>query len=518
LYAILKSGGAYLPMDPEYPQERLDYMLQDSGAKLVLTHTARAVDVSAEVIQLNDQQLYSGDSGALQPLTRPDDLAYIIYTSGSTGKPKGVMIVHQALSNLLAGLKQQIAFPAEQSILTLTSISFDIFVVESLIPLAVGMTLVAPAQERERDLRSLQTFISEHPVKMMQLTPSRLRMLMDGQCYDILRQLDAVMIGGEAFPADLLKELKSFTTARIYNMYGPTETTVWSAVRELTDTTEVAIGNPIANTRMYVVDSLDRIQPVGIIGELCIAGDGLARGYWNRPDLTEEKFVNDPFHEGSRMYRTGDLAKWLPDGNLVYMGRIDHQVKIRGYRIELGEIEASLRQHAAVKDAVVVAHQEDNRPPSLCAYVVGDEEVAISNYREHLMLTLPEYMIPSFFIQLAHIPLTPNGKVDRKALPSPSGHAHSGVEYVAPRNEIEAKLVEIWQDILELDKIGVNDDFFDLGGNSIQVVRLHMALEREELLPERDTALSFQYRTIAGLAGYIEGLPTMIDNEEEVSS
>ncbi|WP_372339124.1 amino acid adenylation domain-containing protein [Cohnella sp. WQ 127256] len=514
IYGILKAGASYLPMDPAYPQERLDYMLLDSGAKLVLSHTSQSVPVSVETMQLADPNLYSDNKAALPTIAGPLNLAYVIYTSGSTGKPKGVMIEHQALANLFAGMTQEIPFSAGDSILTLTSISFDIFVLESLIPLAAGMTLVAPAQERERDLRSLEQYIAEYPVKTIQLTPSRLRMLLDGQVLEPLRRASFLLIGGEPLPADLLQTLQATTAARIFNMYGPTETTVWSAVRELTDTADVAIGKPIANTRMYVLDRSDRVQPIGVIGELCIAGDGLARGYWNRPDLTNEKFPPDPYRDQGRMYRTGDLAKWLPDGNLAYMGRIDHQVKIRGYRIELGEIEAVMRLHDSIQEAVVIAREDENRPSFLCAYVVANEELTTAQYKEHAMLALPEYMVPSFFIRLDNIPLTPNGKIDRRALPEPQGNIHGGVEYVAPRNEIEAKLVEIWSEILELETIGVHDDFFDLGGNSIQLVRLHMALEREELLPERDTSLSFQHRTIEALASYIVNQP--VRSVEEV--
>ncbi len=500
IYGILKAGGAYLPIDPAYPQERIAHMLQDSGTQLVLTHMKEAPDLPVETLRVNDEAVARESDQPIPLVANPTDLAYVIYTSGSTGKPKGVMIVHRALRNLLVGMRERIPFAAGESIATLTSISFDIFVLESLIPLALGMRLVLCPSDREKDVRALSAFCVRHSVRMMQLTPSRLRLLLDGGCAELLHALNVILIGGEAFPADLLGKLKQITDARIFNMYGPTETTVWSSVSELTDANEVVIGKPIANTRMYVLNhSGTWLQPIGVAGELCIAGDGLAQGYWNRGDLTDEKFVSDPNRPGDKMYKTGDLARWLPDGNLAYLGRIDQQVKIRGFRIEPGEIEARLRDHSMIREAVVIVRDGEDGVNYLIAYYVAGQELVVTDIRKHLLRTLPDFMVPSYFVRLDQIPMTPNGKTDRKALPKFVGSIHSGMEYAPPRNELEAQMVEVWKDLLGLETVGIHDDFFELGGQSLKYIQLQVALENRNLLPDMD-----EMRNAMSIAGLVE--------------
>ncbi|MEO2261312.1 amino acid adenylation domain-containing protein [Paenibacillus amylolyticus] len=297
-------------------------------------------------------------------------MAYLIYTSGTTGNPKGVMIEHRSVVNFMTGMTGVIPFAPTKSMLLATTLSFDISVVETLLAFTQGMRVVIASEEEQKDPQQLARLIERQGIDMVQMTPSRLKMLLSAGCEAWLEGVTEVLVGGEAWPDDLLADLQSKSKAALFNMYGPTETTIWSAVREVTAEQTVTIGGPIANTQLYIVDDQGQLQPMGVAGELCISGDGLARGYLNRPELTAEKFVNNPFEPGTRMYRTGDLARWLPDGNLEYLGRMDHQVKIRGYRIECGEIEAQLLAHAHIREAVVMGHEEEQGQAYLCAYLV----------------------------------------------------------------------------------------------------------------------------------------------------
>jgi amino acid adenylation domain-containing protein len=507
IMAILKAGGAYLPIDPSYPWDRIEYMLVDSETTILLTQDELIpkVEFSGTVLDLNDRRLYpEGESGIAQVNTARD-LAYIIYTSGSTGHPKGVMIEHQAVHNFIQGMTERIEFNAPKTILALTTISFDIFGLETLLALARGLKIVIATENEQLDPKLLSEVIVQNRIEMLQITPSRLQLLLSDKRYrPCLEHLTEIMIGGEALPESLLEEVRKLTRAKIYNMYGPTETTIWSTVKDLTEETAVNIGTPIANTQVYIVDPNNRSQPVGVIGELCIAGDGLARGYWKRAELTAEKFVSNPFQTGTQMYRTGDLARWLPDGNIEFLGRNDHQVKIRGYRIELGEIENLLLRHEAIRGAVVVDHTGANGLKSLCAYFEAERELTVVELREYLGQSLPDYMIPGSFIQLEKIPQTPNGKVDRKALPQiDQTRTDIGVEYVPPQTEIENQLAAIWRELLKSDRVGTRDNFFDLGGNSLLVVLMHNRIN--ELYPGKvDVTDIFAHPTIAGLAQFIE--------------
>ena len=333
------------------------------------------------------------------------------------------------------------------------------------------------------------------------MTPSRLKMLLSAGRDSWLESVTEMLVGGEAWTDDLLADLQSKSKAALFNMYGPTETTIWSAMREVTADQTVTIGKPIANTQLYILSDNRQLQPMGVVGELCIAGDGLARGYLNRPELTAEKFVDNPFEPGTRMYRTGDLARWLPDGNLEYMGRIDHQVKIRGYRIECGEIEARLLAHAHIREAVVLAREEEQGQAHLCAYIVSDEAVPVSELRAHLAAQLPEYMIPSYFVEMEKLPLTANGKVDRKALPAPDGEAYTEA-YEAPRDALEQHLAQLFAEVLGASVVGIGDSFFERGGHSLKAVtlvsRIHQQLAVE--LPLREL---FTRPTVKALAEYV---------------
>ncbi|HEX3043997.1 MAG TPA: amino acid adenylation domain-containing protein, partial [Bacillota bacterium] len=540
ILGVLKAGAAYVPMDPEYPAERLHYMVEDSRALMVLTQRSLAEKLHFQsenngdpggrkgeaLVYLEELDLAAGDKVNPTRAHTARDLAYVIYTSGSTGKPKGVMVEHGVIHNFIHGITQKIEFPPEKKILGITTISFDIFGLETFIPLAKGLTIILADENEQRDPGSLVELLQKHEVDLIQTTPSRMQLLITS-APDLawLKKVSALMIGGEAFPEKLLQQLTTLTGAKIYNMYGPTETTIWSTVGDLTQSATVNIGAPIANTQIYIVDQDLQLQPPGVAGELCIAGDGLARGYWERPELTAEKFVPNPFnhqrmnHAGDRapqgtplqMYRTGDLARWLPDGNIEFLGRIDHQVKIRGYRIELGEIESRLAKHEAVQEAVVVARTDENGGASgasvagdkyLCAYLVSSREMTVSELREFLGQSLPEYMIPQLFVQLGQIPRTPNGKIDRRGLPKTGGNLNTGAVYEAPRNATEMKLVQIWRQILGVDQVGLLDNFFELGGHSLKaanlVARIHKEFNVE--IPLRQV---FQSQTVKEQAQYL---------------
>ncbi|WP_339373116.1 non-ribosomal peptide synthetase, partial [Paenibacillus elgii] len=506
VYGILKAGGAYVPIDPKYPQDRIRYMLEDSGARVLLTldHLrGHAAGFDGKVLTLDGPQTYHDDGSNLEAASGPNHLAYVIYTSGSTGKPKGVMIEHSSAVNFIWGIADQIDFASGKSMLGITTISFDIFVLETLLPLSRGIKILLANDQQQTDPRLLSELIVRHRVDMIQMTPSRLQLLLTSEYAKCLDGVGEIMIGGEAFPHTLLDSLQQRTNARLYNMYGPTETTVWSSLAEVTDAQRITIGKPILNTQMYIVDG-GQLQPPGVAGELCIAGAGLARGYLNRPELTAEKFVKNPFAAGERMYRTGDLARWLPDGNIEYLGRIDHQVKIRGYRIELGEVEAQMLSVGAVQEAVVVAREDETGLKQLCAYFVAEHALTVSEWRDALADKLPEYMIPSYFMQLEQMPLTPNGKVDRKALPAPEESMLTGTEYVAPRTAAEVQLAQIWQEVLGIQSVGVKDDFFNIGGHSLRatqlVSRIHKGMDSRISLRE-----VFQSSTIEQMAQLIEG-------------
>lgn len=481
MLSVLKAGGAYLPIDPDYPEERVQYMLQDSSASLLLTQKHLSVPASyeGEVLFIDDEALYQGTKTNLGKVNHANDLAYVIYTSGSTGRPKGVMIEHRAVHNFIVGATEKISFSMDKTFLALTTISFDIFVLESIVPLTQGLKVVIAGEEAQKDPVLLSELLQKHQVNMLQLTPSRLQLLLnyDGTGH-LFTHVTEIMLGGEAVPANLLHRLKKMTNAKIYNFYGPTETTVYSTLKDLSKSEVVTIGSPIANTKVYIVDQNDSIQPIGVPGELCIAGDGVARGYLNRPELNEDKFREIDFNSKERMYKTGDLARWLPNGEIEFLGRMDDQIKLRGYRIELDEIRHQLLLHEQVKDAAVVLREMDDEK-YLCAYVVMEKEELEIDFHDFLARSLPEYMIPSYFIQLDHMPLTPSGKTNYKALPGLESVRNNKNQYVAPSTEIERKLALIWQEILKIERVGVQDHFFKLGGHSLKAVSLLSYVHKE---------------------------------------
>ncbi|EGO65799.1 non-ribosomal peptide synthetase [Acetonema longum] len=507
ILAIVKAGGAYLPIDPEYPPERISYMLADSGAGICLTqrHLAAAIDFSGEVIALDDPDLYQGDPSNLPRQNTPQDLAYVIYTSGSTGKPKGVEIRHASLVNLICWHRRVYEItPADRGTL-LAGQAFDASVWEIWPYLTAGAGIYIPDSETRASVTGLIQWLKDNRISVSFMPTPMAEVLLAEEWPEDM-SLRALLTGGDKLRCRPDKKMP-FT---LLNHYGPTENTVvttWAAVDPAAPQDVLpTIGRPVDNTKIYILDSCDRLQPVGAPGELCISGDGLARGYLNRPELTAEKFVPNPFLPGEKMYRTGDLASWLPDGDIEFLGRIDHQVKIRGFRIELGEIEAELLKHPSVRESVVSAKGDPAGNQYLCAYLVPAEQLPVADLRAYLAKALPEYMIPAVFIQLDNMPLTPNGKIDRRALPEPEGDFHTGTAYVAPRTETEQRMARIWQDVLGTAKagIGIEDNFFELGGHSLKAVTLASRLHKEfgVEVPLRKV---FERPTIKELARYCEG-------------
>ncbi|MCK4258361.1 MAG: amino acid adenylation domain-containing protein [Halanaerobiales bacterium] len=480
ILGVLKAGGAYLPVDPTYPQERIKYMIEDSGVNILLTHhdvsNLDKLEFMGESIDITDKSLSDCNKTKLENIASPNNLAYIIYTSGSTGKPKGVMIEHRNVLNFIKGISSKIDFSSSKTILALTTISFDIFVLETLVPLAKGVKIVIASEDQQNNLELLQELLITHAINMLQLTPSRLKLLInnsdDLSCFSGIEEL---MVGGEAFPEHLSTTLTKNFNGRIFNLYGPTEATVWSTLQEVVDWREINIGTPIANTQIYILNENQKINPIGVNGELCIAGDGLARGYLNNPELTQEKFI---IKDGKKLYRTGDLARWNANGEIDFLGRIDHQVKIRGFRIELGEIENILLSHDDIDAVVVNALENTNGDNSLAAYYISHKAFTISDFRDHLLQNLPEYMVPSYFVKLEKIPLTQNGKVNRKALPNPDVNVEQN--YVAPRDQLEEKIVEIWSEVLgvDYDSIGIDTNFFELGGHSLSAFQIISKIQK----------------------------------------
>ncbi|MBV9109206.1 MAG: amino acid adenylation domain-containing protein, partial [Gemmatimonadetes bacterium] len=512
LYGILKAGAAYVPVDPEYPAERVAYMLADSAAALVLTQRRwmDAVPPGTERIALDLPGVldaHPADRPA-SPAAGTDRLAYVIYTSGSTGRPKGAMNAHRGVVNRILWMQDAFALAADDVVLQKTPFSFDVSVWELFWPLAVGARLVMAAPGAHRDPAALAAVIERERVTTLHFVPSMLRAWLDaaqpGRCPSLAR----VMSSGEALPAELVDRFHQLhPSAELHNLYGPTEAAVdvthWPCAP---GAAVVPIGRPIANTRTYVLDARGGVCPAGVPGELWIAGVQVGRGYWRRPALTAERFAPDPFAAapGQRMYRTGDRARLRPDGALEYLGRADFQVKVRGFRIEPGEIEAALGEHPAIAAAVVVVTGED-RHARLVAYLAPREGSAVpaaAELRERLARSLPEYMVPSAFVPLDAIPLTPSGKVDRRALPAPL--PNTGTPSGAPLSRRESEVAEVWGEVLGAGAIGPDDNFFDLGGNSLLLISL--AARLAERLGSTATAVElFRFPTVRTQAARLAG-------------
>ncbi|ARV59066.1 phenylalanine racemase [Nostocales cyanobacterium HT-58-2] len=554
LLAILKAGGAYLPLDPTYPQERLALMIEDSQIPVLLTEQDQLTRLPAHqskvvCVDTDWETIAKSRKDNLNSEVNPDNLAYTIYTSGSTGKPKGVQILHRGVVNFLTSMSQTPGLTHHDVFLAVTTISFDIAILELFLPLTVGARVVLVTREVACDAAQLLKVMAQSSPTVMQATPATWRMLLATGWQGSSRL--KILCGGEAMPRTLANELLK-RSASLWNMYGPTETTIWSAVYKVEPgDTPVSIGRPIANTQIYLVEphlngknNPIKLVPVGEPGELLIGGVGLARGYLNRPELTEEKFISvsisDRDFSGtntmtsrvgdssrhsmkeaeSRLYRTGDLARYLPDGNIEYIGRIDHQVKIRGFRIELGEIETVLYQHPLVREAVVIAQEQKSGSQRLVAYFVSkprlqqlqQQSTDILQLRSFLKEKLPEYMVPTAFVAMEALPLTPNGKVDRRALPAFSQtRPDSETMFVPPRTPMEQQLVQIWKQVLSLEQVGIYNNFFELGGHSLLAAQL-LAQVRETFQVELPLLSLFDAPTVAGLAQAIAALSVTLPN------
>ncbi len=510
LLAVHKAGAAYLPLDPAYPRERLEYMLRDSGAGLLLSETALAGTLACEgvpVVCLDAERdsLAAQSTAALEVPVHAESLAYVIYTSGSTGRPKGVMNTQGALLNLLLSLGHEVQIRREDVLLGVTPLSFDIAALEVFLPLLSGARLVVADRESAADGARLLRAMEGAGVTLMQATPATWHLLLGAGWAGDERL--RVLCGGEALAPELAGELRGRAGA-VWNVYGPTETTIWStAARVSRVETPVPVGEALANTRVYVLDAQQQPVPVGVRGALWIGGAGLARGYAGRADLTAERFRPDPYaaEPGARMYETGDVGRRQYEGRLEVLGRGDGQVKVRGYRIEVGEIEAALEEHGGVRQAVVAAWGEGVER-RLVAYVVaeGEAPAAAAELRAHLRASLPEYMVPAAFVALEELPLTPNGKVDRRALPVPELSSGEGA-YEAPRSVTEELLAEIWAEVLRADRVGVGESFFELGGHSLLATRV-VSRVREAFGVELPLRALFEAPTVAGLAERIDGL------------
>ena len=484
---IMKAGGAYVPLDPSYPAQRLAYMLQDSGAAVSVAgqeHLRQFAGYTGTVVNLEESaRAIASESSVLPPgEVLPENLAYVIYTSGSTGIPKGVMVPHSAVVNLLESMREDPGLTHNDALLAVTTLSFDIAVLELFLPLIGGGRVIVADRETASDGTRLAAELTKRRATVMQATPATWRMLI-GSGWRGDKGLKA-LCGGEALSRELADSLLD-RVGGLWNMYGPTETTVWSLIARVElGAGPVPIGRPIANTTAYLLDASGKPVPQGAIGTLHIGGKGLARGYKGRPELTGQHFISrsDEGCGDERIYNTGDLARSRADGSLEFLGRLDSQVKIRGYRVELGEIESALRQHEGVSDAFVAMHGSGIDEQRLVAYVVANKPgvASASNLRQHARAKLPAYMLPSAFVILDALPLTPNGKVDRKALPAPGAAAWaSGREKIAPKKSIEATLQQIFEELLDVSPVSVTDDFFELGGHSLIAVRLVARIEKE---------------------------------------
>ena len=504
LLGILKAGGAYIPLDPQYPPDRIAFMLEDSGAAVLVTEQQFLANLSTTIAKVvcvdRDRNRIEHQSSAVpsSSLTQ-NNLMYVIYTSGSTGKPKGVQITHRSVVNFLASMRSEPGIDESDRLLAVTTISFDIAGLEIYLPLTSGANVILATTDTVGDGIALAGLIKKSRPTLMQATPVTWRMLLESGWTGFAGL--KILCGGEALSRELANRLLTFS-GEVWNLYGPTETTIWSAIHRV-DRREsaVPIGKPIANTTCYLLDSVGQPVPAGTPGELFIGGDGVARGYLNRSELTAERFVPSPFDPDRCLYRTGDMAVYLPDGNIEFLRRIDNQVKLRGFRIELGEIEAALEGQPGVRQAVVVIREDFAGDPRLAAYVTAREgqEVNTAELRNALATKVPAYMVPSVFMVLNAFPLTNNRKVDRRALPAPDHHFSAHEDYVPPRTAIERSVAEIFEDLLGIERVDITENFFELGGHSLLAARLQRRL-RERFGKELALMQLLERPTVAAIA------------------
>ena len=516
LLGILKAGGAYVPLDPKYPQERLAFMVEHSQISVLLTQENLLKTLppnSAQAICLDSdwKNIATHQQNSVNSNIHPNNLSYTIYTSGSTGKPKGVQIAHRNVVNFLTAIQEKLQLTNIDNLHSVTTLSFDIAVLEIFLPLTTGAKLTLVSREVATDSTQLLQQLNNSAVTIMQATPATWRMLLDAG-WEGNSQL-TILCGGEALPQNLALQLCQ-RAASVWNLYGPTETTIWSTIHQV-DKSEafVPIGRPIANTQIYILDKHLQPIPVGVPGELYIGGAGLARGYFDQPELTQEKFISSPLEAGKYLYKTGDLARYLPNGDIEYLGRIDYQVKIRGFRIEIGEIEAAINQYSEIREVVVIAREDIPNDKRLVAYVIPQStDVSVLELRNFLKAKLPDYMIPSAFVVLEKFPLTPNGKIDRRALPAPDWSQRDlEANYLPPRTPVEEIIANTCIQVLGVEQVGVNDNFFELGGHSLLATQVISRI-RQDFQIEFPLQKIFEFPTVAELATAVEAIKQTQDS------
>lgn len=529
LLAILKAGGAYLPIDPEYPADRLRLILREANPPVVLTQSHLldhfpASETDCLCLDSDWDQVAGESTSNLGIEVGGKDVAYAIYTSGSTGRPKGVLNVHEGIVNRLLWMQDAYLLQPGDRVLQKTPFTFDVSVWEFFWPMLNGSTLLIAEPGGHRDPSYLVKLIQEEQISFIHFVPSMLRIFLETPGVEECRSLKKVFCSGEVLPYETQQRFFERLEAELHNLYGPTEAAVdvtYWACRKDSGNRIVPIGLPIANTQIVILDDNRQPVPVGASGELYIGGVNLARGYLHQPDLTAENFVPNPFPEldTDRLYRTGDLARFLPDGNIEYLGRNDFQVKINGFRIELGEIEANLTACPGVRDAVAIVREDAPSDKRLIAYYTStsdDSPPIAEELRSRLSAILPEHAVPAAFVRLETLPLTPHGKLDRRALPAPTAaNIAATTEYVAPRTQLESDLAAIWQQSLRVERVGVKDNFFDIGGHSLSAMRV-VARIRNVFELKFSVSCLFQNPTIESLAMTIDGMQTSMHSEEDL--
>lgn len=524
LLGIMKAGGAYVPLDPTYPRERLEFMLEDGGAGVLVTEKNLLESLSsqrAHVVCIDRDWAVIAQESAANPesTATPENLSYVIFTSGSTGRPKGVQLQHRNVVNFIYSVQRLFSLGESDRYLGVASMSFDASVLDFYLPLSVGARLVIVDVETTRDGSALANTMANAGITAMHATPSTWRSLVDaGWPGDSKLK---IFSGGEALPWDLAELLLPRCSA-LWNLYGPTETAVYSAIHKVAKSDgTVLVGRPVDNTQIYILDSLLQPTPIGVPGEICIAGAGVARGYLNRPELTRERFIQDPFKQtGARMYRTGDLGRFRPDGVIHCLGRVDHQVKLRGFRIELGEIESVLMQQAGVRQAVTDVRTSSSGDKRLVAYVVFDQDGTskVAELRAFVKTKLPDYMVPSSFIVLEKLPVSPSGKLNRRALPEPDdARPEMARAFVAPSTPVEEAVAQIFSEVLDVRQVGIHDDFFELGGHSLLATRVVSRL-RDRFQIEMTPRFLFESPTVSGMSARISELLVQESNPEEMAA
>ncbi len=506
IIGVLKAGACYIPIDPEYPANRIKYMLEDSNAKCLITSRKLEEQIQFSnkiIIDESSFNLCKYSKNNLININNPNDLVYIIYTSGSTGKPKGVEIMHKNLYNFILGVKEKINFDENKNMLSVTTVCFDIFGLELWGALTSGQTLVITNEEEQNVPKLLNKLCIKNNVNIIQTTPARYSLILeDKENLDFFKNITDILIGGEPLTENILVELKEISKAKIYNMYGPTETTIWSTIKEVSRDRNITIGKPIANTQVYVLDRDLNILPIGIEGELYISGDGVGRGYHNEINKTNMNFIENPFIPNHIMYKTGDICKFNNSGELICYGRMDNQIKLRGLRIELEEIEKRIMEYPFISKVKVIKQIIGNRE-IISAYYISKRRIRVPELRTYLNKNLPSYMIPSYFTAIEKFPYTPNGKIDTKLLPIPDKMLESQkVKYEKPKTDLQNKIVEIWEEVLNIKPIGIKDNFFELGGDSILAMNLNIRLMK--ITDNISYSDIFSYPTIYELSKKIE--------------